>query len=701
MSGPRFPKQGHARVIIASVVLAVGWLSLLNAPLAHSAELLTPQHVAKMRGVTSVAMSPDGSRIAYTLSVPRDLKSEDNGAAWQELHVIGADGLSHPYVTGKVNISDVQWTPDGTGISFLAKRGDEENKALYVIPIAGGEARKVLQHGADIASYLWSTDGRTIAFLAVEPTPKAKKDAEKKGFNQEVLEEDKRFVRVWLHDVQEPDTVSRSLDLPGSASELHFSPDGKRLALALAPTPLIDDDYMRRKVHVVDVQTGSIVARLDNPGKLGTIEFSPDGANLALIAGADAHDPAAGRLMVASANGGPLRDLLPDLAGQVSDIAWRDPQTITILVDQGVWSYIESIPLDAPALPILVPPQPSASPVASVGQPEEQAVYSSISLSRDGRSAAFTGQSWRHPTEVYRRGPEDKQPRRLTDNNPWLADMRLAPQEVVRYRARDGLELEGILIRPLDEKPGQKYPLILTVHGGPESHYRNGWMTGYSNPGQVAAARGFAVFYPNYRGSTGRGVAFSKMGQGDPAGKEFDDYVDAVDHFIATGLVDSAKVGITGGSYGGYASAWGATYYSDRFAASVMAFGIADMASKIGTTDIPNEEISVHALRPVWENWQSALERSPIYYADRSRTPTLILHGKDDPRVNPGQSRELYRHLKLRGHAPVRLVLYPGEGHGNSKAAARLDYNLRMLQWMEHYLKGPGGEPPPYELDYK
>jgi len=278
--------------------------------------------------------------------------------------------------------------------------------------------------------------------------------------------------------------------------------------------------------------------------------------------------------------------------------------------------------------------------------------------------------------------------------------MRFARQEVVRHKAKDGLDLEGILVRPLDEEAGKRYPLILTVHGGPEAHIRNGWVTRYSYAGQVAAARGFAVFYPNYRGSTGRGVAFSKMGQADAAGKEFSDLIDAVDHLVAIGLVDKDRVGITGGSYGGYASAWGATYYSHRFAASVMFVGISSNISKVGTTDIPLEMYLVHHRKWLWDDWKYFLERSPIYHVQKGRTPILILHGKDDPRVHPSQSLELYRHLKTLGKAPVRLVFYPGEGHGNRKSAARYDYSLRLLRWMDHYLKGPGGDLPPHEIDY-
>ena len=241
---------------------------------------------------------------------------------------------------------------------------------------------------------------------------------------------------------------------------------------------------------------------------------------------------------------------------------------------------------------------------------------------------------------------------------------------------------------------------MLSVHGGPEAHDRNGWLTGYSAPGQVAAARGIAVFYPNYRGSTGRGVEFSKISQADAAGPEFDDLIDAVDHLINVGIVDEEKVGITGGSYGGYASAWGATYYSDRFAVSIPFVGISDAISKMGTTDIPYEMYDVHHRKWLWEDWEYFAKASPIYYVTRNRTPTLILHGKDDPRVHPSQSLELYRQLKIVGQAPVRLVFYPGEGHGNARSAARLDYALRTLRWMEHYLKGPGGDPPNSTIDY-
>jgi dipeptidyl aminopeptidase/acylaminoacyl peptidase len=247
--------------------------------------------------------------------------------------------------------------------------------------------------------------------------------------------------------------------------------------------------------------------------------------------------------------------------------------------------------------------------------------------------------------------------------------------------------VEGILILPKQVSEGVKLPMITVVHGGPESHYDNNWITGYSTLGHVGAANGYAVFYPNYRGSTGRGIEYTMSSQGDQGGKEFDDIVDGVDYLVESGLIDKDRVGVTGGSYGGYATGWLSTKYSDKFAAGVMFVGISDHISKWGTSDIPEEMYNVHARTRVWDDYEYWLKRSPIYYADQAKTPLLIMHGKNDTRVNPGQSMELYRHIKTRTDTPVRLVLYPGEGHGNRKSTARFDYNLRALRWFNYYLK--------------
>ncbi|HSN68498.1 MAG TPA: S9 family peptidase, partial [Thermoanaerobaculia bacterium] len=553
------------------------------AALAPAADW-TAHEVAALRSVASVAISPDGSRVAYVLSVPRDPFEEENGAPWGELHVIGSDGISRPYITGQQSVSAIAWTPDGKSISFLAKRGKDEFRSLYAIDAAGGEARRILAHDADIGSYSWSPDGKQVAFLANEAAAKEKKDLEKKGFTAKVYEENARPDRIWVAAIG-GDAKAKALDVAGSASELRWAPSGSTIAVAIAPTSLVDESYTSRRIHLIDVSSGKVIAKTANPGKLGSLDWSPDGKHVAFVSGADRNDPAAGRLMVASAVSGEFRDILPGWEGSAHAIGWSDADTILYVADEGVWSALAEVDLDGKRRTL----------VPAGGQP----ILGSFSLSKDGAAGAFLASSPSHPAEVFlwkRRGGLT----RATNSNPRLADLPLAPQELVRYKARDGLEIEGLLIRPLHEKKGDRYPLIVTVHGGPEAHYRNEWLTSYSNPGQLAAANGFAVFYQNYRGSTGRGVAFSKMSQKDPAGKEFDDLVDGVDHLIASGLVDRARVGVTGGSYGGYATGWLSTYYSERFAAGVMFVGISDLVSKWGTTDIPQEELDVHALQYPW-----------------------------------------------------------------------------------------------------
>ena len=663
---------------------------LLSASLycrpVEGAEMFASSHIAKVRSVGAVSTSPDGTQVAYTLSVPRRPGVDDDGPAWTELHVIRPDGTAVPFVTGEVNVSSVKWVPGAKAISFLAKRGKDKEQSLYSIPVDGGEARRILSHKSAISDYEWLPDGQTVVFVASDKRTKDKESLEKKGFKAEIYEEELLFALVFMANTAKPDETPRQLKLPGSASGLACSPDGRLLALALSPTPLIDDIYMKSKVHVIDLKTGEIEARVDNPGKLGMIRWSPDSKHLALIAAESLHDPSEGRLMVVPASGGAPRDLLSGFEGEVTSIAWRDRETLLFLADEGCWSTLNEIRFDGTERKTILP--------------TGQFVLAGLSLAPEGATAAFTGQSATHPNEVFLLRSGKSAPVLVTDSNPWLKDMRYAPQRVIRYHARDGLELEGLLIEPLDFETGRRYPLIVTVHGGPEAHYRNGWLNNYGDPGQTAAAKGFAVFYPNYRGSTGRGVKFSMLGQADYGGAEFNDLVDGVDHLVNEGLVDKARVGVTGGSYGGYATAWCSTYYSERFAAGVMFVGISDQISKAGTTDIPNEMTLVHAQKRLWDDWDFFLQRSPIRHVEKARTPLLILHGKDDTRVHPSQSMELYRHLKVLGQTPVRLVWYPGEGHGNRKAAARYDYHLRMLQWFEHYLLGPGGTPPPPRIDY-
>ena len=655
--------------------------------------VFTVDMLMRLKRVREVHVSHDGNFIAYTLQIRRDVYNDDDGHPWSELHVVDMQGHSRPFITGKVNVSELDWSADAKGIYFLAKRHDDEHKSLYHIPIDGGEAQKILAYQTDIENYTWSPDSQWVAFVAKEKIDEDLKKDREHGFNAEIFEEDWQDHKLWIAgpDFEKPllskanKNLPREIAITGSASMLQWSPDGKFLAVAIAPTPSVDDSYMKRRIHIIDAASGEVVSIIDTKGKLDWFSWNPDSKSLALLAGLDEHDPSAGRLMVASLTDPQPQVLLPDFPGHINDLTWLNEKEIVYLADQGVYSLIETIRKTGARNKTLLPAK-------------DHVLYT-LSISDDGNVMAFAGDSPTHPTEVYLMTATDTAPRRLTHSNPWLADVKLARQEVIRFPARDGLEIEGMLLHPLEETPQTRYPLIMMVHGGPEAHHRNGWLTRPGYPGQLAAAQGYAVFYTNYRGSTGRGLAFAKLSQADPAGKEFDDLVDAIGHLDQLGLIDKTKVGITGGSYGGYASAWGATAHSQHYAASVMYVGLSDMFMSFSLSDIPEELRLVHFLEYPWERWDFYLERSPIKHFQKCRTPLLIMHGKDDTRVHPANSKALFRMIKTYGQSPVRLVLYPGEGHGNRRAGSQVEFTLRQMRWFDHYLKGPGGQMPPYELD--
>ena len=652
-------------------------------PSIAAAAGLTPEQVARIQHVSEFAISPDGEHVAYLVSVPRTLGVDDDGPAWHSLYVVDDAGDVQPYIEGPHDISSLGWTADGAMVTFIEKRADDEYAALYGIPLDGGEARRLMAlPGKAVASYALSRDGRA-ALLARDGEPDARAKLREQGFTQKVFEEEWLDTGVWVGSLDGKAPPKR-LSIAGTVHRVQWSPDGKRLALALAPTASVDDSLVFTRLRIADAADGRIVAAVDNPGKLGPLAWSPDGKHVAYLGAADEADPTAGRLFVVAASGGESRDLLPRLDdGHVGDFAWLDADTLVYIALEGIESRVARVGLNGRSKTLIAP---------------GEAVFTRIAASR--KKLALNGSAATHPAELFVATTDGRRVSRVTNSNPWLAEVEFAPQERVTWTARDGLELEGVLIRPLGAAPGKRHPLIVQVHGGPESHYANGWLTQYHTPGQVAAARGFAVFYPNYRASTGRGVAFSKLDHKDPAGKEFDDIVDGVRHLVETGLVDEQRVGVTGGSYGGYATAWLSTYHSEHFAAGVMAVGISDATMMMALGDIPHEMYRVHLRVWPWENWDLYRERSPLYHTHKSRTALLIMHGEADTRVHPAHSLALYRLLKLQDNAPVRLVLYPGEGHGNRRAASRYDFSLRQLRWFEHFLQGAGGEAPPPELDY-
>lgn len=647
---------------------AMGLAASVVAVPAQVQAQVSPEHVAALQMVNNSVMSSDGRYVAFTKVVPMD-PLKDNVPSQVHLYILDrATGIAKPYFTAS-SVSQVKFIPGTNKLSFLTRGHGDKANALYEISPDGGAAQQLFAYSSSIINYDWAPDGKRLVFTYSVPAEKPKTPL---NYQPKFYEEDFDTRVAAIVSLDNPSSV-RNISVKGSVYALSWSPNGKKIAITVAPTSSVDDSYMEQKIKVADANTGHIIAEVNNIGKFNHLVWSPDSRQLAYLGAYDLNDPTDGTLFVVSAEGGTPRRIDEKYKGKYEQIAWVNQDRIHYLASEGAATVLGEI-------------YAHGWNNGRVLHRAEEAMITTFSVNKSG-SISYTANTPTHPTELF--VLEGRKSKRITHSNPQLEGLKMGKQEVIRYMARDGAyEIEGMLIYPIDYMPGRRYPLIVVVHGGPESHYSNGWLTNYSSPGQMGAAEGYMVFYPNYRGSTGRGQEFTYSSQNDPAGKEFDDVVDGVDYLIDKGLVDGNRVGVTGGSYGGYATAWMSTYYSDRFAAGVMFVGISNTLSKFGTSDIPMEMYHVHERQHIWENWERQLKRSPIYYVDRAQTPLLIMHGAEDPRVHPTQSMELYRHMKVRKpEVPVRLIFYPGEGHGNARSGSRYDYNLRMMQWFDIYLK--------------
>lgn len=659
-------------------------LALLNA----QTRALTPDDLFKIKNVNETVFSPDGKMIAYTLSVPRPL-NEEPGSNYSNLFVYNIEEQQNVgLLANQVTVSSIQWDSESERIYFLAKIGEQKSIQVYYIDADGGSPKLVTNEMSDVLAFKISPDGKNIAFVRLEEKSKGKQQMLNKGFDAEIYEEEFQHRTLYLMNLE--NKTVKQLTTASSVFEFEWSPDSKNIAAAIADKNLVDDSYMFKRLFVIDTETALKYKLVDNPGKLTQFSFSPDGTKLAFVSASSVNDAVSGSLFICDVPNtksfSQLRNYSEGFEGSVIVVKWKDDNTILFSSEEGVDITLREQKID----------QKQSRLIIDGGR----VVFRSFDVINN--MICFAGNTKSHPNELFIFNIESSKIIKLTNHNNWLENVKLAKQDMIEYSAKDGLKIQGVLIYPLNYEQGKRYPLITYIHGGPEASVQNGWETGYSSWGQFAAAKDYFVFMPNYRASSGRGVEFTMAGFGDLAGKEFEDVIDGIDFLIQRGYVDKDKVGIGGGSYGGYFSAWAATKYTDRFAASVVFVGISNQISKRNTTDIPYEDYYVHWGFWTYENEQIVWERSPVRYAHQSKTPTLILHGKEDPRVHPSQSLELYRALKLHSKAPVRLVFYPGQGHGNSKNTSRYDFLVRTLDWFDYYLKSdyPKDRMPAKYLDF-
>lgn len=630
---------------------------------------LTPEHVTRLQSVTGAVISPDGRHVAYTLSRPR-AQEEDTLAGlrgYSELwlaEVLGDE--PNAIVRAPASASSPAWSPDGSRLGFV-QRGQ-----VHFIPVTGGEPRALTNSPTGVASFQWSPDGQSIAYTARVPDAPEVVTRRRRGDDVDVASERNRPLQLWIQPVS--GGAARPLTpAQHTVRDFTWAPNSQQLAVQITETSDADADLMYRKLYLLTVSGQQNL--VPTAGKLGHMSWSPDGARLAFLGATSFNDPIAQSVFVTTTNGTP-QNLTPNYEGTAQWVGWQDARTVRFIAAEGTKSALNTVPATGGNI------------TRVLGHGAE--IFSSISIARDGNTFVLPANTAQHPNEVYTGTLRDRRLRRLTHHNAWLGAVQLGQQETFEWTARDGSRMQGVLVRPVGAPAGTRAPLAVLPHGGPEGISADGWVTNSLYPAQVLAAHGYAVFMPNYRGSGGRGVAFSKADHRDLGGREFDDVIDGIRALHMRSIADSTRVGISGTSYGGYFSAWAGTKHSERFRLAMPFAGISNWTSFTGTTDIPVEMAAVH-----WDLWpyehpMLMWERSPLAHIANAKTPMIIGQGMADERVHPEQMIQLHQALKLKGVA-TDLVLYPREPHGLLERQHQLDYMRRIVAAFNKYVRPPTG----------
>ena len=660
--------------------------------------------IMNVRGVGAPEISPDGRQVAFTVSAwehpnanpaQGDTARGDVHVARSHLWLVPAAGGEPRQLTfGERGESSPAWSPDGRSLAFVAARATTAQATptpqVWVLPMAGGEAWQLTDAREGVSSFAWSPDGRQVAFVVADTAPRVEEARRRRRDDAEVYESGFRLSHVWVIDV----ATRRAREVAHGDYTVRmapsWSPDGTRLAFGASPTPMLRD--LRGDMYVVTLATGAverIAAAPRSPAVLVTRpDWSPDGRTLAFtlvpqgpVVRADSIMEAVlgnGRLVlydVAARRAREIHD--PAFDVELSAVRWTaDGRRLRFTSGEGAYDGVFEYDVAA-----------NAFRRVAGGR-----LVRGLSYSRDGARVAFAMESATAPADVYVSDAALAAPVKLTDLNPQLRDVALGETEVVRWTSTDGTPVEGVLLKPVGWRPGTRYPLLVEVHGGPTAVTTAGFKGTAGSPGQYWAGRGWAVLYPNPRGSTGYGEAFMRANRRDWGGGDYQDIMTGVDALVRRGIADSSKLAMVGWSYGGYMAAWTVTQ-TTRFKAARMGAGMSNLLSMYGTTEIPGYIASFFPGASTAEVLELYRRHSPVTHADRVRTPLLILHGAADDRVPPGQAMELYRALRDRG-VPVQLVLYPRAGHGLGEYYHQLDRLRRDWEWITRHTLGEGGAAP-------
>lgn len=652
-------------------------LSLVFQTLASSQpqkRKFTIRDMLSINVASQIDISPNGKFVVFILSKVDFNESKYN----TDIYIVSTEsGEVRQLTFSKEDESMPKFSPDGKFIAFLSNRklsADEKEvkNQIWLLPIDGGESYKLTDAPEGVISFKWMPDGKSILYLTQETLPKPEKEKKErdKKLKFDALVVDKEKYRKEFHIIDVKTKVDRKVYIGDyGVEQFDISPDGKFVVFNTNYTGDIDDSK-KFDLWIFEVGTGKARQLTTRPGGERQPKWSPDGKYIAFVADLDPKFTySQEELFIVDPQTGAIKNLTEkfDIGIVGYEFSKSEPSKIYARTASGVYTHIYTISI-------------------SDGSIKEflggEKVFGDIAISTGDNVIALLAEDKTSAPDVYvLKGSE---PKKLTNLNPQLDEFTFGEQTVIKWKSFDGLEIEGILVKPVNFEPGKKYPMLVAVHGGPYGRIQN-ILRQYYNL-QVWANEGYVVFAPNFRGSSGYSNKFGISNFKDLGGGDFKDIMTGIDYIVKElKIVDENKIGIFGGSYGGYMTNWAITQ-TNRFKAAVSMFGIFNLITDYSNSYLPSWEPD-YLGDYYWNNLKIYLERSPFYYIKNIKTPVLIMHGDEDPNTFISNSKEMYQALKHLGKT-VEFVRYPREAHGFREPNHRIDEFYRCLDWFNKYLLG-------------
>ncbi len=654
---------------------------------------MVPQDVYELTGVADPRLSPDGTTVAYVVGTVDKEANEYRGAIW----LAAVDGSAPPrrFTSGEKADADPRWSPDGAQLAFTSNRADKASQ-LYVMPVAGGEPRKLTSLKEDVAQAVWSPDGSRLAFVSRVRDAAYEEEDDKKRRPRRLTRLHYKLDSVgWTADRPQhlftvpADGSSEPVQLTDGDHEDHspsWSPDGSTIAFISARHPdwdleMVDDVYLV-------AATGGEPRRLTRGGgSTGGVSWAPDGAQLAIERYASVFDdPKHTMIALVDAATGELRSLTAALDRNCTtypslrEPLWDGDDVVFVVEDRGC-THVYRVAAGGADEPRLV--VGGERTVSGLDVAAGRLVFTAGEATRldelyDGGQAAGAGD----PAAAGRRLTQ------VADG--FAAGRELVPAERFTAVSTDGSEVDAWIMRPAGFEPGKKYPMLLNIHGGPYGQYGEHFFDEF----QVYCGAGYAVVFSNPRGSSGSTEAWARAirGSGEDGGGwgsvDYDDCMAVTEEAVRRfDFVDGDRLGVIGGSYGGFMASW-IVGHTDRFKAAVSERAVNNFDSQWGSSDF-GWDFKGYTGSFLFEDVNGYLAMSPSTYAKDIRTPLLILHSEDDLRCPVEQAEHLFVTLRLLKR-PVELVRFPAESHELTRSGSPIHRVQRfeiIVEWFDRHLK--------------